>query len=707
MININTLRFKSFWIALTGTLVMLVSAHSVSAQGGCGFVVGQGCPGTDYANFGMNSNSDAATIEYDNFVAAFHSTAVRTNDGTYKVWGQNMANDGVGNQLSPTDLNSTNYPALTGTVLKVTMGSNSTNHQAIALTTDGLFAWGAVSNIILSSAITGTNASDRALKRITVDGNPTGLPHGVNPTDVKMLFGTRGTLAVVTCSGDVWILSQQAENRGNGGAGSATQWARVETDEAGNPLLNDVVVVRGFYTGMVALKRDGTVWTWGSSTYLGNNTAAVQRTRATQMELPPAAGSIKMIGMTGSNSGPSSYYVLYADGNLYALGGNNNGQLGDWSTTARTGWVQPRYNSSSGPVMDNIHWISPQEHDHQYGSVNVLTSSSGIYNWGSSNNSMLGRGSANVNPGIPNGIAGGDEILAVETGGHTTMLVKKCESRFGYVGHRIAGSMGDGTNASDTQTTFTFETAEVQICGAASLPEIDAVEIGGGTIYYGSNNRFCNGSSIELIADVPGGVFTVVSGLATLSGPDNNVLTFIGTGNTSVVVSYTVDGDCGVVTSQRTFLTEDCTAELTLEKSGVFNDDGAGAHAGDGIAQVGETITYTFTLTNTGNYWVDNLSIADPLFQAPNPTAAITLDFGDAEQDGVLQPGEYATATVTYTITQADIDGGGVYNRATATGDYTDAGGNELQVSDESSDPNPLSPGDPGYDADRPEHTYT
>src|SRR5690606_13177706 len=159
------------------------------------------------------------------------------------------------------------------------------------------------------------------------------------------------------------------------------------------------------------------------------------------------------IGVTSANIEQTTtyrptYYILMTDGNLYAMGDNSVRQIGDWTTTERREWQQPRYNSASGPVMDNILWISPNEHDGRYGSINVINANKNLYNWGYNDESMLGRGTTNgsVNPGIPNGLTTSSIVTSVHTGGHTTMITEQCQTNFGYVGHRIDGSMGNGSN---------------------------------------------------------------------------------------------------------------------------------------------------------------------------------------------------------------------------------------------------------------------
>ncbi len=84
----------------------------------------------------------------------------------------------------------------------------------------------------------------------------------------------------------------------------------------------------------------------------------------------------------------------------------------------------------------------------------------------------------------------------------------------------------------------------------------------------------------------------------------------------------------------------------------------------DDIANPGDIITYTFTVTNTGNVTLNNVTLTDPL-----PGLSIG-DLSDNGGDGVdvLAPQAVETATGTYAITQADIDAGLVFNEATVQG---------------------------------------
>ena len=99
---------------------------------------------------------------------------------------------------------------------------------------------------------------------------------------------------------------------------------------------------------------------------------------------------------------------------------------------------------------------------------------------------------------------------------------------------------------------------------------------------------------------------------------------------------------------------------LAILKDGVYTDVGA-----DGL-NVGDTLNYTFKVTNTGDVTVTGVSINEVSFDLPGPIAVT------APADVDLSPGEAATFTGVYTLTQADIDAifldSTIDNVASATG---------------------------------------
>ena len=92
---------------------------------------------------------------------------------------------------------------------------------------------------------------------------------------------------------------------------------------------------------------------------------------------------------------------------------------------------------------------------------------------------------------------------------------------------------------------------------------------------------------------------------------------------------------------------------IELIKDGEFQDE-----SGDGVAQPGETISYTFAVTNTGNVTLYNVTVTDPL---------VTVVGGPLAS---LAPGVTDTTTfsASYAVTRADITAGEVYNIALVEG---------------------------------------
>jgi uncharacterized repeat protein (TIGR01451 family) len=95
------------------------------------------------------------------------------------------------------------------------------------------------------------------------------------------------------------------------------------------------------------------------------------------------------------------------------------------------------------------------------------------------------------------------------------------------------------------------------------------------------------------------------------------------------------------------------TIDLDKFVSGNADEDSSGD------VSLGDTLTYSFKVTNTGRVTLNAISVVDPL------PGLSPIDCGGVTS---LAPAEVVTCTATYTVTQADVDAGLITNTATALG---------------------------------------
>ncbi|MCI0157030.1 DUF11 domain-containing protein [Leifsonia shinshuensis] len=99
----------------------------------------------------------------------------------------------------------------------------------------------------------------------------------------------------------------------------------------------------------------------------------------------------------------------------------------------------------------------------------------------------------------------------------------------------------------------------------------------------------------------------------------------------------------------------------------------------------GQTVTYSFAVTNTGDVTVGGIAIAEAAFSGSGSVPTPSCPAGAAS----LAPGATVTCTATYAVTQADADAGGIDNSATAGG--TSPSGGSV-TSNESQNVVPIAP---------------
>lgn len=230
---------------------------------------------------------------------------------------------------------------------------------------------------------------------------------------------------------------------------------------------------------------------------------------------------------------------------------------------------------------------------------------------------------------------------------------------------------------------FTQETTGNAESGAATnLPQISVsghldapisvnVNVTGGTATLTDDFTTPSGSS-SFIVEIPAGTYAGTSfdiGVSViedaLSEADETIEFEIAEDPAYILSSTRSCGDTAFSRSTHTIQEE----KLEITKTATLND-------GDGVASAGDTISYAFTITNTGLVDLSDIMVTDPIPGVAVTGGPITLAAGAS--DG-------ASFTASYEITQADVDAGRFGNQASASGMVAGTG---LVVDDLSDDPN-------------------
>lgn len=206
--------------------------------------------------------------------SGYHSLAIK-KDGTVWAWGQNgygeLGDDTMATKLSPVQVKNLSD------IVQVSAGLN----KSLALRKDGtVYIWGKGYKI---------------------------TPQKVEGLDkVKQVcVGNYGYIMFLKTDGSVWGLNDGQLVKKNG--------------------LSNIIAVSGGAFHQVALKNDGTVWSWGTGTegQLGNGTRSVS-------DIPVKAKNLT--GVAKISAGEFHTIVIKKDGSIWVWGSNQHGQLGNDTT---------------------------------------------------------------------------------------------------------------------------------------------------------------------------------------------------------------------------------------------------------------------------------------------------------------------------------------------------------------------------------------
>ena len=179
---------------------------------------------------------------------------------------------------------------------------------------------------------------------------------------------------------------------------------------------------------------------------------------------------------------------------------------------------------------------------------------------------------------------------------------------------------GDGINGAGDTINYEITTENTGITAVATLTLTDTITDGNGAVLNLTNGpNYKPGSSSQGSPEgslLPGEstqytASYVIASDAALSGLIINTVTVSATaGDSTVIFDVSDDNDDtdGNVLDDPTVIEIDLTPQLEVTKSATITQNN-----GNNIVDLGDTIVYTITVTNTGNVNLQNLTISDTL----------------------------------------------------------------------------------------------
>ena len=318
---------------------------------------------------------------------------------------------------------------------------------------------------------------------------------GANWKQISCVYNS--TVAIKT-DGTLWTWG--FNNNGQLGDNTVTSKSSPVQTIAGGT--NWKILSRGGIYHMVAIKTDGTLWTWGYNVYgqLGDNTGT---SRSSPVQTIAGGTNWKQVASGG-------YYcaAIKTDGTLWLWGDNTHGGLGDNTSTARlspvqtiafgTNWMQVSAGTSFTAAIktDGSLWLWGNNAYGQLGDNTVLRKSSPVqtitrgnnwkqvscgdthtvavktngtlWSWGDNSSGKLGDNTTAARRSSPvQTVAFGTNWKQVSAGYYSTAAIKTDGTLWAW-GYNAGGQLGDNTTtnrSSPVQTILYGTTWKSVACG--------------------------------------------------------------------------------------------------------------------------------------------------------------------------------------------------------------------------------------------------
>ncbi|MFO0477358.1 MAG: T9SS type A sorting domain-containing protein [Bacteroidota bacterium] len=236
----------------------------------------------------------------------------------------------------------------------------------------------------------------------------------------------------------------------------------------------------------MALKANGTVWSWGSNLYGGLGNASATGTYVTAPVQALILTAAKAISVGGWHSA-----ALKSDGTVWCWGWNTDGQLGDGTTTDKSIPTQvPSLTGITKIAAGTYHTLA-------------LKNDGTVWAWGDNVNGQIGNGTTGTDKTSPVQVSGLTNVVAIAAGRFFSMAVKSDGTVWTW-GQNLYGQLGNGnTTDSNVPVQVSGLTGITSAVAATGAFHVHALK-NDGTVWSWGRNTYGNlGNNTIVDSNVP------------------------------------------------------------------------------------------------------------------------------------------------------------------------------------------------------------
>ncbi len=261
-----------------------------------------------------------------------------------------------------------------------------------------------------------------------IASQPTPVAVASLTTLIAVAGGGNHTLALKS-NGSVWSCGYDVYGQLGDNAALANQSTPVQVSG-----LTGITAISAGNNHSLALKNDGTVWSWGNDSYgqLGDNASLTDQPTPVQVS--------GLTGITAISGGWSHSLALKNDGTVWAWGRDNYGQLGDNASLTN----QPTPVQVSG--LTGIIYIAAG-----YGHSLAVKNDGTVWSWGWDAMGQLGDNASLTDQPTPVQVSGLTGMVSVAAGNNHSFARKNDNTLWAW-GYDFYGQLGDGGSNTDQPT---------------------------------------------------------------------------------------------------------------------------------------------------------------------------------------------------------------------------------------------------------------